>query len=122
MPLVVSATRDYRNVGECGQVDIAAGLHEQSRSSRVFCLGEELVRVVVGADDGGKQTTGRDFACVDREAQKFCIGRARHDFAAAPLRDICGGVTDAHSPPRCRSARRASSRSSKGSFVVPTIW
>ena len=96
---------------------------EEARGAGGDRVAEEGVRVVARPADRDEERAGRDRARVDRSAAERGGFRAAHELASGPRDDVGGGEGDRHACfPRRRSARRASSRSSNGSFSRPTIW
>jgi len=114
--------RDHGQLGDITQLRFAICIDEQASRSGVRGLREILVGVVIGSHDCGEELPRCDAARIDRQPGQFVERRPLQHGATTPGRDVCGGVTRAHAVPPERNAVRASSRSSKGSFTLPTIW
>src|SRR5262249_52174843 len=120
---------DDVDVGRAG----AAPLDHEEHGALLGRVLEEGVAIAALAAHRDERVAGLDGAAVSRDSH--ARGRARGARGGAPAgRDgrlvrvergpVLGNGRGHHAPPARReaSARRASTRSSKGSFVVPTTW
>ena len=102
----------------------APALYDESAGSRVGRHREMIVSVVVRTADCEEERALAQRAGIDRGADGSCVGVSAQQIAAGPAGDVPGRERDgaAHVGRRAPSARRASTRSSKGNFSRPMIW
>jgi hypothetical protein len=99
----------------------SSALDDEARSTAGEGAIEERVGVVLLAPDRDEQLARRDAPCINRHAVKRLVLRALSEAASAPTHGVARAEGDLHASSRRSSARRASTRSSKGKRSRPTI-
>jgi hypothetical protein len=113
---------DCREVRREAFRQLATALEKEARRPCGGRLGEEAVRVVVGAHDGHEELPRSDGPGVDGNAREARFAASPQHASSGPVGGAGRAEGDAHRRARRSRARSASSPSWKGNFFRPMIW
>ena len=116
--------RDLDDEGAAGDEGVLApaALDHHARDPACEDFEDEAMGVVIRSNDRDEELFRSDLAAVDPGSASDPVGGAGDQCSAGPFADPIGAQGRDHVSLRAARARRASMRSSKGSFSRPMIW